>query len=215
MNDDEGVGIERTRDKGLKRMIMNGYKNYKETKKKLSEEEKKKLGTLFEPIVQVKELKTGIVKRDSEIQLLKQKLNQLQNEENWQEERHHDISLEEEEDEDINISIDDPEPVSEIEEKIQTDIDAILDENLNFWLRTSSRLERGTRRSSLSNIQEEITMALKEGILEDEIMFSTHQAAKFQGEILNMEQENNRVNKELEAGLDHVKALHHEIKRIL
>ncbi|GKG52831.1 hypothetical protein Tco_0549943, partial [Tanacetum coccineum] len=70
--------------------------------------------------------------RHSEIQLLKQKLNQLQNEENWQEERHHDISLEEEEDEDINISIDDPEPVSEIEEKFQTDIDAILDENLQI-----------------------------------------------------------------------------------
>nr|GEU75192.1 kinase-interacting protein 1 [Tanacetum cinerariifolium] len=264
-------------------------KNYKETKKKLSEEEKKKLGTLFELIVQVRELKTGIVKRDSEIQLLKQKLNQLQNEENWQEERQDDISLEEKEDDDINISIDDPEPVSEIEEKFRTDIDAILDENLDFWLRFSTQFhqvqkfktevedlkgeigkvkskgaaeaktneektnqsifttdlrsdirpiykhlkeiqseltlwleqaadlkeELQRRRSSLSNIQEEITMALKEGILEDEIKFSTHHAAKFQGEILNMEQENNRVNEELEAGLDHVKALHHEIKRIL
>ncbi|PWA69463.1 kinase-interacting protein 1 [Artemisia annua] len=263
-------------------------KNYKETKKKLSEEEKKKLGTLFELIVQVKELKTGIVKRDSEIQLLKQKLNQLQNEENWQEERQDDISLEEKEDEDINISIDDPETVSEIEEKFRTDIDAILDENLDFWLRFSTQFhqvqkfktevadlkgeigkvktkgaeaktneektnqsifttdfrsdirpiykhlkeiqselilwleqaadlkeELQSRRSSLSNIQEEITMALKEGMLEDEIKFSTHHAAKFQGELLNMEQENNRVNEELEAGLDHVKALHHEIRRIL
>ncbi|GJR53058.1 hypothetical protein Tco_1403579 [Tanacetum coccineum] len=151
MNDDEGVGYTNaTREKGEKNDhgVMNAdtikgeAKNYKETKKKLSEEEKKKLGTLFELIVQVKELKTGIVKRDSEIQLLKQKLNQLQNEENWQEERHHDISLEEEEDEDINISIDDPEPVSEIEEKFQTDIDAILDENLNFWLRFSTQFHQ-------------------------------------------------------------------------
>ncbi|KAL8251594.1 hypothetical protein R6Q59_035287 [Mikania micrantha] len=263
-------------------------KNYKETKKKLSDEEKKKLGTLFELIVQVRELKTGIMKRDSEIQMLKQKLNQLQNEENWQEVKQDYPSSMEKEYEEINFTIDDPEPVSEIEEKFRTDIDAILDENLEFWLRFSTQfhqvqkfktevedlkreitkvkakgeeakpsddktsqsmfttdlrsdirpiykhlkeiqgeltlwLERAenlkdelhTRCTSLSNIQEEITMALKEGMLEDEIKFSTHQAAKFQGEILNMEQENNRVNEELEAGLDHVRALHLEIKKTL
>nr|XP_043615949.1 kinase-interacting protein 1-like [Erigeron canadensis] len=267
-------------------------KNYKETKKKLSEEEKKKLETLFELIVLVRELKTGIVKRDSEIQMLKLKLNQIQAEENWQEEKQDDLPSEEkEEDEEIHISIDDPEPVSEIEEKFRTDIDAILDENLDFWLRFSTQFhqvqkfktevndlkgeinkvkakarrtteakpneERSNqsvfttdlrseirpiykhlkeiqgelslwleqagnlkeelhwRCASLSNIKEEITMALKEGMLEDEIKFSTHHAAKFQGELLNMEQENNRVNEELEAGLDHTRKLQHEIKRIL
>ncbi|KAI3784350.1 hypothetical protein L1987_43448 [Smallanthus sonchifolius] len=264
-------------------------KNYKETKKKLSDEEKKKLGTLFELIVQVRELKTGIVKRDSEIQMLKQKLNHLQNEENWQEVKQDNyLSSEEKEYEEINISIDDPEPFSEIEEKFRTDIDAILDENLDFWLRFSTEFhqvqkfktevedlkreikkvkvkgaeakqpddknvqsmfttdlrsdirpiykhlkeiqseltlwleqaenlkdELHMRCTSLSNIQEEITLALKESMLEDEIKFSTHQAAKFQGEILNMEQENNRVNEELEAALDHVRALHLETKKTL
>ncbi|XP_071728731.1 kinase-interacting protein 1-like [Rutidosis leptorrhynchoides] len=261
-------------------------KNYKETKRKLSDEEKKKLNTLFELIVQVRELKTGILKRDSEIQMLKHKLNQLQVEENWQEVKQDDASLE---DEEINISVDEPSPISEIEEKFRTEIDVILDENLDFWMRFSTQFhevqkfktevedlkkeihkvkakakcaeaksneektnqmfttdlkseirpiykhlkeiqgeltlwleqamslkeELQMRCSSLSNIKEEITMALKEGMLEDEIKFSTHQAAKFQGELLNMEQENNRVNEELEAGLNHVRALHHVIKRIL
>ncbi|KAJ0526285.1 putative protein Networked (NET), actin-binding (NAB) [Helianthus annuus] len=271
----------------LKRYTAN-LKNYKETKKKLSDEEKKKLGTLFELIVQVRELKTCIVKRDNEIHMLKQKLNQLQDTENWQEVKQDYISSEDKEYEEITISIDDSEPVSEIEEKFRTDIDIILDENLDFWLRFSTQFhqvqkfktevedlqqeitkvksrdteakpsdnktiqsmfttdlrsdirplykhlkeiqseltlwleqaetlkdELHMRCTSLSNIQEEITMALKEGMLEDEIKFSTHQAAKFQGEILNMEQENNRVNEELEAAMDHVRALHLEIKKTL
>ncbi|XP_076905243.1 kinase-interacting protein 1-like [Bidens hawaiensis] len=272
----------------LKQYTTN-LKNYKETKKKLSDEEKKKLGTLFELIVQVRELKTCIVKRDNEIQMLKQQLNQLQDIENWPQDLKQDYtSAEEKEYEEITLSIVDSEPISEIEEKFRTDIDVILDENLDFWLRFSTQFhqvqnfktevedlkreitkvksrgaeakssddktsqsmfttdlrsdirpiykhlkeiqseltlwieqaenlkdELQTRCTSLSNIQEEITMALKEGMLEDEIKFSTHQAAKFQGEILNMEQQNNRVNEELEAGLDHVRALHLEIKKTL
>ncbi|GJW88804.1 hypothetical protein Tco_0164144, partial [Tanacetum coccineum] len=135
MNDDEGVGYTNaTREKGEKN--DHGVMNADTIKGEAKVEER------HTPTMQVKELKTGKVKRDSEIQLLKQKLNQLQNEENWKEERHHDISLGEEEDEDINISIDDPEPVLEIEEKFQTDIDAILDENLNFWLRFSTQFHQ-------------------------------------------------------------------------
>ncbi|KAJ0770717.1 hypothetical protein HanPI659440_Chr07g0260871 [Helianthus annuus] len=61
--------------------------------------------------------------------------------------------------------------------------------------------------SCLCNIQEEIT--------QEEIKFSAHQAAKFKSEILNMKQENNKVNEELEAGLDHAIALKHEIEQTL
>ncbi|KAL7603453.1 hypothetical protein Lser_V15G19440 [Lactuca serriola] len=269
------------------------FKNYKETKKKLSEEEKNKQRTLFELIVLVRELKTGMLKKDNEIHMLKQKLKQLQddvgkqNEENWQEVKQDDVQQDKDDDE-IILSIDEVETFSEIEMKLRADIDAILDENLDFWMRFSTqfhqvqkfktevedlkgeigkvkakkidtkalegkssesmfttdlrsdirpiyrhlkeiqseltmwieqadhlRHELQTRCTSLTNIQEEITMALKEGMLEDEIKFSTHQAAKFQGEILNMEQENNRVNEELEAGLDHVRALHLETKKTL
>ncbi|KVH92243.1 KIP1-like protein [Cynara cardunculus var. scolymus] len=274
-------------------------KNYKETKRKLSAEEKRRLETLFELTVLVRELKSGMMKKDSEIQILKQKLKQLQdelgkqNEENWHEVKQEDVQTEvKEEDEDIiNISIDEPKPVSEVEERLRMEIDAILDENLDFWLRFSSQFhqvqkfktevedlkeeivkvkakgvenkigasaegktstsmfttdlrseirpiykhlkeiqgeltvwidqaeslkeELHRRCASLTNIQEAITMALKEGMQEDEIKFSTHQAAKFQGEILNMEQENNRVNEELEAGLHHARSLHLEIKKTL
>ncbi|KAK1432420.1 hypothetical protein QVD17_09316 [Tagetes erecta] len=293
-DDDECERMIKTDDDEHEKNPLKQYtknlKNYKETKKKLSDEEKKKLGTLFELIVQVRELKTCIMKRDNEIQMLKQKLNNLQDQENWQEVKQDYICSENKEYEELNISIDDPEPVSEIEEKFRTDIDAILDENLDFWLRFSTQFhqvqkfktevedlkheiakvkakgrqakqqpsedkniqsmfttdlrsdirpiykhlkeiqgeltlwleqaenlkdELHTRCTSLSNIQEEITMALREGMLEDEIKFSTHQAAKFQGEILNMEQENSRVNEELEAALDHVRALHLEIKKTL
>ncbi|KAI3669213.1 hypothetical protein L6452_40440 [Arctium lappa] len=272
-------------------------KNYKETKRKMSAEEKRRLETLFELTVLVRELKSGMMKKDSEIQILKQKLKQLQdelgkqNEENWQEVKQEDVETEEE-DITINISIDEPKPVSEVEERLRMEIDAILDENLDFWLRFSSQFHQvqkfktevedlkeeivkvkakgvveakagaGTegntstsmfttdlrseirpiykhlkeiqgeltvwieqaeslkeelhrRCASLTNIQEAITMALKEGMQEDEIKFSTHQAAKFQGEILNMEQENNRVNEELEAGLHHARSLHLEIKKTL
>ncbi|GKD67164.1 hypothetical protein Tco_1309272 [Tanacetum coccineum] len=139
MNDDEGVGYTNaTREKGEKNDhgVMNADTIKGEAK-----------------------CKEGY----NEIQLLKQKLNQLQNEENWQEERHHDISLEEEEDEDINISIDDPEPVSEIEEKFQTDIDAILARDSSFWLRfivlSSIRLLKNSKNRSLEDLRDEIGKA--------------------------------------------------------
>ncbi|KAI7751365.1 hypothetical protein M8C21_006850 [Ambrosia artemisiifolia] len=291
MDDSETEHIKETKDSPQKnplKQYTTNLKNYKETKKKLSEEEKKKLGTLFELIVQVRDLKTCLVKRDNEIQMLKQKLNLVQDTENWQELKQEYASSQDSEYEEITISINDSEPTSEIEQKFRSDIDVILDENLDFWLRFSTQFHqvqkfktqvqdlkreiskvksRGTepkpsedkatqsmfttdlrsnirplykhlkeiqneltlwleqaetlkdelrmRCTSLSNIQEEITMALKEGMLEDEIKFSTHQAAKFQGELLNMEQENNRVGEELEAALDHVKSLHIEIKKTL
>lgn len=57
--------------------------------------------------------------------------------------------------------------------------------------------------------------ALREGVEEEEIRFSSHQAAKLQGEILNMKQENNKVREELQAGLDHVGTLQLEIEKTL
>ncbi|KAK6150341.1 hypothetical protein DH2020_015273 [Rehmannia glutinosa] len=67
----------------------------------------------------------------------------------------------------------------------------------------------------VSGIQEEITKALREGVEEDEIRFSSHQAAKFQGEILNMKQENNKVREELQAGFDHVRMLQLQIEKTI
>ncbi|GJW58152.1 kinase-interacting protein 1 [Tanacetum coccineum] len=122
-----------------------------------------------------------------------------------------------------------------LNKKLRNDIHAALDENLDFWLRFSSAFhhvqkcktevedlqqeiiknELQRRCSSLSDIHEEITAALREGVEENEIKFSIHEAAKFQGEVFNMQQENRKVNEELEAALDHVIALQVETEKTL
>ncbi|KAI3665097.1 hypothetical protein L6452_43715 [Arctium lappa] len=239
-------------------------RKYKAAKKELAEGEQKNQETIFETNLQLRNLQTLLAKRDAEIQQMKQNLKLVQVD-----------GVEE-----LSIFTNKSEPVSEIEEKLRTDIDAILDENLDFWLRFSTAFhqvqkfkkqvedlqqeitkaktnpksnistsakdlrsdinpiykhlkeihneltmfleniaslknELQRRFTSLSNIHEEITRALKEGMEEEEIKFSTHQAAKFQGEVLNMQQENCKVNEELEAGLDHVTAMKVEIEETL
>ncbi|CAN4126780.1 unnamed protein product [Withania somnifera] len=92
-----------------------------------------------------------------------------------------------------------------------------IQNELTIWLEQSLSLKDELKRrfSSLCNIQEEITKALKDGVEEDEINFSSHQAAKFQGEVLNMKQENNKVREELEAGVEHVTTLQVDVEKIL
>ncbi|KAD3640509.1 hypothetical protein E3N88_29732 [Mikania micrantha] len=238
-------------------------RKYKTAKKELADEEQKNQGTVGELKLQLQDLKILIDKRDNEIQQMKQKLKLLQ-------------EVDKEEVDIKSIFMDKPNPVSEIEAKLRTDIDAILDENLDFWLRFSSTfhqvqkfktevedlqqeiikvkakgsdgksnirseinaifkhlkeiqteltiwLDQSTllknelqrRFSSLFEIQEDIKRALREGVEEEEIKFNTHQAAKFQGEVSNMQQENTRVNQELEAGLNHVTALQIETETTL
>lgn len=281
-------------------------RNYKDVKKKLAEKETKEMDSQFDITLQLRELKKGIVKRDEEIQHLRQELNfpkgdkDVKEHDNSQLSRSpRDLSVKSEtrnEDLDVNkeirnipitneddetklIFIDRHPSISRVEEKLRTDIDSILDENLDFWLRFSTafhqiqkfktevqdlqdeilRLEEKRkadgsftiemksearpiykhlreiqreltvwlnqsmtlkdelkgRFSSLCSIQEEITEALKEGVEEDEIRFSSHQAAKFQGEILSMKQENNKVREELQAGLDHIRILQVEVEKTL
>ncbi|KAL5705366.1 hypothetical protein ACHQM5_023676 [Ranunculus cassubicifolius] len=172
--------------------------------------------------------------------------------------------------------------VSTLEEKFRRDIDELLEENLEFWLRfsglfqeiqkfqtsiedlqsdykklkgqknledsTSSRhtnslksdarpiykhlreiqteltvwIEKNMllkdelqyRLSSLRNIQEEISRVSKTSSGTD-VEFTSYQAAKFQGEVLNMQQENNKVADELQAGLEHVKGLQVDVEKSL
>uniref|UniRef100_A0A0E0JUC1 NAB domain-containing protein n=1 Tax=Oryza punctata TaxID=4537 RepID=A0A0E0JUC1_ORYPU len=161
---------------------------------------------------------------------------------------------------------------SPLEDKFRKDIDTLLEENLEFWMKFSSSLQRvqefqrkhdelmqqlqpatdgnensdskqkqkqeqqlralktelqvwseqnamlrgelQCRFASLCDVQEEITAALDQqqgGGRE----FTSYQAAKFQGEVLNMQQENNRVSDELQAGQDHVKGLQAQIEKKL
>ncbi|XP_022741299.1 protein NETWORKED 2D-like [Durio zibethinus] len=88
---------------------------------------------------------------------------------------------------------------------------------LTVWVEKSVLLkeELKNRFSSLCEIQEEITKALKASAEDDDFKFTSYQAAKFQGEVLNMKQENNKVADELQAGLDHVTTLQLEVERTL
>lgn len=90
---------------------------------------------------------------------------------------------------------------------------------LSLWLEHNAVLQdelRG-RDSSLNNIQDEISRASKskEDSDTDGSGLSKYQAAKFQGEILNMKQENDRLSGELQAGLGHVKGLKDEVEKTL
>ncbi|KAL2504514.1 Protein NETWORKED 2D [Abeliophyllum distichum] len=277
-------------------------RNYKDVKRKLNDMEKKDLESQSETALHVRELSDTIAKRDEEIQHLRQKLNHLQgtfselkedsalvadtsedrgikSEAQTEVMELHEDLITAKEDDIKFVLIDQAPAISVVEEKLRMDIDAILDENLDFWLRFSTSFhliqkfqaevqdlqneiskikekkrvtgsistelksevrpiykhlreiqteltmwleqsvslneELKRRLESLSSIQEKITIALKEGVEEDEIKFSSHQAAKFQGEVVNMKQENNKVREELQAGLDHVNALQLEIEKTL
>lgn len=91
-----------------------------------------------------------------------------------------------------------------------------LSTDLQVWLEKNVLLqdELESRFSLLCNIQEEISRVTTLD-QNDEAHFTPFQAAKFQGEVSNMKQENNKVTKELQAGLDHVRGLQVEIGRTL
>ncbi|XP_059309418.1 kinase-interacting protein 1-like [Lycium ferocissimum] len=286
-------------------ILLNDYKtilkNYKEVTKKLNDMEKKDRETELDLTLQIREFKYAITKRDEEIHNLRRKLSLLQ-----QGNKSENKELEEEkcqasdpsfaqnlkpedlpqrkderDKEDIKtIVVDQRASVSQIEGKLRMSINAILNENLDFWLRFSSafhqiqkfkntindlqreisklkdkemqdnnslkvdtkseirpiykhmkeiqyeltlwlsqtlslkdELER--KFFALCSIQDEIAKALKEGVALDEFGFSSHQAAKFQGEIFNMKQENNKVREELEAGVRRVTILQVDIEKTI
>lgn len=178
------------------------------------------------------------------------------------------------------INIDEPQNLSIVEERIRTDIDELLEENIGFWMKFSTSFHQvqkfqntvqdlqaelakvkennkhngstspqslisdirpiyrhlseiqtelslwldqnamlkddlDNRLSSLSGIQEEITRLSNAGSKVEEAELSDYQAAKFQGEVLNMKQENNKVADELQLGLERVKIILVEIERTL
>ncbi|KAL1566801.1 kinase-interacting protein 1-like [Salvia divinorum] len=285
------------RDKILLREYTTILRNYKDVKRKLSDTEKKDRDIEFDFTMQMRELKQAIMKRDQDIQHLKQELALVQGNKDGKKEEEGESKSEsadesgkqepgtqnlgvEEKEEYIQLIFKVNSPgISAVEERLRMEIDAILDENLDFWLRFSTAFHqvqkfksevqdlleeikklRGKKKqeggitaqlksevrpiykhlreiqteltmwleqrvclkdelkrrfTSLCNIQEEITTALREGVEEDEIMFSSHQAAKLQGEILSMKQENNKVREELQTCLDHVSQLQLDIVKNL
>ncbi|XP_061367268.1 protein NETWORKED 2D-like [Gastrolobium bilobum] len=92
-----------------------------------------------------------------------------------------------------------------------------IQNELTLWLENSALLKEELQRrfSSLCEIQEEITTALKTSAEDDDFRFTSYQAAKFQGEVLNMNKENNKVADELQAGLDLVTTLQLDVEKSL
>ncbi|XP_027333875.1 protein NETWORKED 2A-like [Abrus precatorius] len=89
---------------------------------------------------------------------------------------------------------------------------------LSLWLEHNAVLqdELHGRYSSLCNIQDEIarTASADSGADKGELI-SKYRAAKFQGEILNMKQENSKIASELQAGLSLVKGLKNDVEKTL
>ena len=85
---------------------------------------------------------------------------------------------------------------------------------LSLWLEHNAVLqdELQGRYSSLCNIQNEIARTGNAG---EKGELSGYQAAKFQGEVLNMKQENSKVASELQAGLSLVKGMKNDVEKTL
>ncbi|KAL6853715.1 hypothetical protein ACP4OV_019744 [Aristida adscensionis] len=114
----------------------------------------------------------------------------------------------------------DPGPASQSARKQESDVlekrFRDLSTDLQVWFEKNVLLmgELESRHSLLCSIQEEISKITTLNQT-DGAHFTPFQAAKFQGEVSNMKQENNKVIKELQAGLDHVRSLQMEIGRAL
>lgn len=283
---------------GRRKLLLYGYssilQNYKDTKKRLAEIDKKNQEYHFEMMDQIQELKSVNAVKDQEIRDLRMKLfyqssskgatssqkeTRMQNKEDGSPihalKINTDCPIESVDvEEEIKLChLDQQLSTSPIEEKFRAELNALLDENLNFWLRFSTsyhqiqkfdvsfkELEAGVdkmkdpkeggsapaspkpsmkqnsppldkklrelhtklqvwleqnellkeelqcRFTSLCNIQEEISKASRDAEGKHS-KFTPYQAAKFQGELLNLQQENNKVAMELQTGLDHAKAL--------
>ncbi|CAA0812530.1 kinase interacting family protein [Striga hermonthica] len=260
------------REKILLKEYTTILRNYKDVKRKLVEIDKKEKDIQFESVLQIRELKNSIQKKDDKIQTLRHRLFSKEDTTNP---AHPVVSgqaqrLLPKEDTDTRNDVPCASPGPD-----EANIDAILDEKLDFWLRFSNefhqiqkfrsavhdlekeiallsekwkphgssprqaksdarsvykhlreirhevgvwveqsgslRDELKVRFESLCGIQDEITRALRE----DKMRFSNHQAAMFQGEVLNMKRENNKVRKELSMGSDHVLELQLRIEKTL
>ncbi|KAF3447251.1 hypothetical protein FNV43_RR12431 [Rhamnella rubrinervis] len=89
---------------------------------------------------------------------------------------------------------------------------------LSLWLEHNAVLkdELEGRYTTLCNIQDEVSrLSNASGSKLERTELSDYQAAKFQGEILNMKQENNKVVEELQVGLNRVKAFKVQVEKTL
>ncbi|URE18402.1 hypothetical protein MUK42_11963 [Musa troglodytarum] len=259
---------------GREKILLAEYtsllQNYKETKRRLSEEVLNKNQYLQRTMALTGELKNAIAIKDEEIRLLRQRLASLKMsssvtldapsvEDLW----HGQHKLEGISNspmvtenptprdpgmpKDLNASAtkqDSYESISPVGEKFRREIDALLDGNLEFWLRFSTsfhfiqefkaklrelktelqvwldqsrllRAELHGRISSLCYMQEKISGAVNTELEPGEALLTPCQAAGYHGEVMNMKQENNKAASELQMGIDYIRRLQLEIEQQL
>ncbi|KAK8696560.1 hypothetical protein V6N13_001693 [Hibiscus sabdariffa] len=82
---------------------------------------------------------------------------------------------------------------------------------LTLWMESNEMLKDDVegRYSSLCNVENEIATGLNGGEL------SGYQAGKFQGEVVNMKQEINKVYNELKEGYESARQLKHEVEKLM
>ncbi|CAI9272090.1 unnamed protein product [Lactuca saligna] len=201
-------GIE-DKDKIILEEYITILRHYKDTKKKLSEEQKinqglkQKLRLVQENIPHEDESKTTI---DEEAQAFSAM----------------DMIL----DENVNFWLRFSTAFHQVH-KFKTQIEDLNDEIKKVKSRSDIKLIY----KNLKDIKSKLTIWLEESMLlkdelrmrfaylsniEEGIKFSSHEeAAKFQGEIMKKKQEHNEISKELEASLDHVVAIKLELEKTL
>lgn len=293
------------REKVLLEEYTSVLQDYKEVKKKLNEVENKNKDNIFDLAVQIRDLKQDIAVKDGEIKLLQQKINYPQpnlDESPYPCSTEYKYATQENitqastpaySDMIVQTGNLDQESISELgkkkkmvvrshsiiltfEDKFRWDIDELLEENMEFWLRFSTSIhqiqkfqnsigdlqseltkvkdkktnEEGSSKLSLQSdirpiyrhmreIQTELDLWLEHNsILKDELQnrfsslcnmqeeifkmsssrkgeLSEYQAAKFQGEVRNMKQENKKVTEELQVGANRVRRLKADLEKTL
>ncbi|KAM3237685.1 protein NETWORKED 2A isoform X1 [Capsicum chacoense] len=293
------------REKILLEEYTSVLRNFKGVKMKLNDAEKKRRASHFQYVVQMKVLKNANALKDAQILSLQHRLNSLQSkdvetpnsnemplEATFQDaEMRQEATAPEdtrisdigEDGRDVKVSdVDETHSFTTVEDKVRMDIDDLLEENIELWLRFSTSFHQlqkfqtsvqdlqdeikkvkeerkqdsgdsgqpqlllsgirpiyrhlreihteltlwldhnsvlkddlQNRLSSLSNILDVITRLSSSRSKENDPVLNAYQAAKFQGEILNMKQENNKLAGELEVGIECIRKLQDEIQSTL
>nr|KYP70070.1 hypothetical protein KK1_009278 [Cajanus cajan] len=234
-------------------------RSYEDVKGKLNDVEKKNRDNISELTHQVRELKDTVEIKDKEINILQQKLSYASavstsyaNQQHVENKEKVGISMSHGKTILVKVKTNQlgkSHSLSNLEKKFRSDIDDLLEENLEFWLRFSTSVHqiqkfqnsikdlrfelrkiRGNnmpqensmlqeelqgRHPSLCTLQDEIARAANPNCASHMAELSGYQAAKFQGEVLNMKQESNKVSSELEAGVSCVKGLRGQVEKML
>ncbi|KAI4968340.1 hypothetical protein ZWY2020_057995 [Hordeum vulgare] len=250
-------------------------RNYKETKRRLAELEKKNQEHLEDTKAVIRELRNANSMKYVEIQSLKGLLDSSEmppstmGTDRSDQTLVRELSIVKETD---SSYTDAPESASAVEMKFRTEIDELVDENLQFltrysmachqvqdfnsryqelqkemessenekrggeldaaaepepaekklrelrtevdvWFEQNVLLDRDLqlKTASLCSLQEEIAEALRSSTETDGAKFTPYEAAKFQGEVRNMQQSNKKIGSELQAALERMRELEGEV----